>query len=322
MEKSAGPRLPQSRHFRLEMLASGVYAAIASDLGGAVSNAGIVDLGDRVLVFDTFLTPDAGRDLLRAAEQVTHRPVTFVINSHYHNDHIRGNQAFPEQVEIVATKETDCLIKTKGVEELAWDKENAPQRLAELEKQLEGQTNPHYRGTSPEEIAWTEHYFRVIAESLRSVHLRLPTQTFEKEIQFHSPLRTAYLISYGGGHTGSDAFLYLPEEKIAFAGDLLFVGCHPYLGDGDPLAWVQYLQELEALDLQTIVPGHGPVGQPLDLALVRQYIVELTRLAEKLVKAGATAEEVAAQPVPEAYNDWQFSSFFAANMRYLFGILT
>jgi len=322
MGKTADSHLPQSRHFRLEQLASGVYAAIASDRGEAISNAGIVDLGDRVLVFDTFLTPDAGRDLRQAAEQITHRPVTFVINSHYHNDHIRGNQAFPEQVEIVATKETDCLIKTKGVEELAWDRENAPQRLAELEKQLEGQTNPQYRDAPPQEVAWTAHYFKVIADSLKSIQLRLPTQTFEKEIQFHSPLRTAYLISYGGGHTGSDAFLYLPEEKIAFAGDLLFVGCHPYLGDGDPLAWAQYLQELEALDLQTIIPGHGQVGQRADLALMRQYIVELTRLADKLVKAGATADQVAAQPVLDAYKDWQFSSFFAANMGYLFGILT
>ncbi len=161
MGKSVDPSLPQSRHFQLEMLASGVYAAIASDQGEAISNAGIVDLGDRVLVFDTFLTPDAGRDLRRAAEQITHRPVTFVINSHYHNDHIRGNQAFPEQVEIVTTKETDCLIKTKGREELAWDKENAPQRLVELEKQLEGQT-------TPDETAWTAHYYRVIVELLKS----------------------------------------------------------------------------------------------------------------------------------------------------------
>ncbi len=103
---------------------------------------------------------------------------------------------------------------------------------------------------------------------------------------------------------------------------MLFVGCHPYLGDGDPLAWAQYLQELEALDLTTIVPGHGQVGQRADLVLMRQYIVELTRLADKLVKAGSTADQVAAQPVPDPFKDWQFSSFFTANMRYLFGVLT
>jgi cyclase len=316
MGKPSKPALPQSRHFRLEALAPGVFAAIASELGQAISNAGIVDLGDQVLVFDTFLTPDAGRDLRRVAEQVTRRPVTTVINSHYHNDHIRGNQAFPEQVEIVASRETDCLIKTKGVEELDWDRENAPGRLAQLEDQLQEASQP------PPEIAWMVNYYRTIVQSLETVQLCLPTQIFEQEIQFRGSQRTAHLVSYGGGHTGSDAFLHLPAEGIAFVSDLLFVDCHPFLGDGDPVAWMQYLQELESLDFRTIVPGHGPVGQPLHLALIRKYIIDLTRLAEKVVKAGGTADQAAATPVPEAYKDWQFSPFFAANMRYLFGILT
>jgi cyclase len=316
MEKSVRSALPQSRHFRLEMLAPGVYAAIASELGEAISNAGIVDLGDQVLVFDTFLTPNAGRDLRLAAEEITQRPVTQVINSHYHNDHIRGNQAFLEQVEILTTRETDCLIKTKGMEELDWDRENAPGRLAQLEGQLLEASQP------PPEMVWMANYYRTVVQSLETVQLCLPTQTFEQEIQFHGSQRTAHLFSYGGGHTGSDAFLYLPAEGIAFVSDLLFVGCHPFLGDGDPLAWVQYLQELEAFNFRIIVPGHGSVCQSAHLGLTRQYIIDLTRLAEKVVKAGGTADQAALIPVPEAYQNWLFSPFFAANMRFLFGLLT
>lgn len=70
---TAGSSLPGSEHFRLERLTDGVYVAIASDTGAATCNAGIVDLGDRTLIFDTFLTPRAAKDLRAAAAQLTGR---------------------------------------------------------------------------------------------------------------------------------------------------------------------------------------------------------------------------------------------------------
>lgn len=88
-------QVPSSVHFKVEKLTDGVYAAIASDTGFAVCNAGIIDLGDITLVFDPFMSPRAGADLKKAAVALTGKPVICVVNSHYHNDHIRGNQEFP-----------------------------------------------------------------------------------------------------------------------------------------------------------------------------------------------------------------------------------
>src|SRR5260370_34145596 len=85
----------QSRHFQLERVANGVYAAIARADGGAVGNAGIVDLGETTLVFDTFQTPQAARDLLAAAERLLGRPVSFVANSHWHGGHMPVSAIFP-----------------------------------------------------------------------------------------------------------------------------------------------------------------------------------------------------------------------------------
>jgi cyclase len=85
----------RSQHFRLERLADGIYAAIHIDGGWAQSNAGIIDLGDRTLIFDTFINPEAATDLRAAAEELTGRSTVVVINSHSHNDHIWGNQIFP-----------------------------------------------------------------------------------------------------------------------------------------------------------------------------------------------------------------------------------
>lgn len=108
-------RIARSKHFRLQQLAAGVYAAIHIDGGAAIGNAGIVDLGDRTLIFDTFFTPQAGDDLRSAAEALTGRPIDAVINSHYHNDHIWGNQAFSSDTDIISTVETHRLIvATRG----------------------------------------------------------------------------------------------------------------------------------------------------------------------------------------------------------------
>ena len=90
----------ESKHFTFERLAEGVYAAFHREGGWATANAGVVDPGDGVLVFDTFLTPDAAADLKAVAMAVTGKPVAYVLNSHFHNDHIwsglrngAGNQA-------------------------------------------------------------------------------------------------------------------------------------------------------------------------------------------------------------------------------------
>ena len=104
-----------SKHFRLQELAGGVYAAIHISGGAAIGNAGIVDLGDRTLIYDTFIAPQPAGDLRRAAEALFGRPVDFVVSSHWHNDHIWGNQVFDAETDIVSTAETRrMIIATRG----------------------------------------------------------------------------------------------------------------------------------------------------------------------------------------------------------------
>ena len=84
------PKALRSKHFELHQLAEGTFAAIAKDGGSAICNSGIVDLGGQVVVFDTFLTPQAALDLRHATEELFGRAPHIVVNSHYHNDHIWG----------------------------------------------------------------------------------------------------------------------------------------------------------------------------------------------------------------------------------------
>jgi len=304
---------PASKHFRLERLADGLYVSIASDTGAATCNAGIVDLGDRTLIFDPFLTPTAAEDLRAAAAQLTNRPVAYVVNGHYHNDHIRGNQVFSADTDIISTTLTRELIATKGVDEIRWDTRNSPEQLHVFEERLKTETDANTR----KDIAFWVGYHRSIIESLPTLELRLPNRTFDKRLVFHGSRRTAEVITFGGGHTESDSILYLPAEKIAFMGDLLFIGCHPYLADGDPQEWLRSLAQIELLGLETLIPGHGRVGTSDDLALMRQYITELEALAAEVVKAEGSADQAAEQAIPPRFESWRFARFFPTNMRFL-----
>src|SRR6478672_4220611 len=124
----------QSKHFTIRKLADGVYAAIAKDGGYAICNAGIIDLGDATLIFDPFMTPEAAEDLKRSAEELTGHQITYVINSHFHNDHIGGNQVF-DKATIISTARTRELIAKYQPEEIADDKKNAPKSLDETRKE-------------------------------------------------------------------------------------------------------------------------------------------------------------------------------------------
>ena len=122
---------PPDRHFRLESLADGVYAAIAEPRGFALCNAGIVDLGGTTLVFDAMLTPQAGTALGQAAARLTGRPVGLLVNSHYHGDHVRGSAAVGA-TQVVSTRRVRELVIERGPAHLAADLAEAPGELERL----------------------------------------------------------------------------------------------------------------------------------------------------------------------------------------------
>ena len=306
--------LPASPHFMLRKLSEGVHVAFATETAAATCNAGIVDLGDRTLVFDTFLTPKAGSDLRRAAETLTGHPVAYVVNSHYHNDHIRGTQEFPDAV-VISTDRTRNLIATKEVEEIRSDAAVAPQRLLEWQEQLRAAVDPEEQ----RQLRYWVEYARVIVESLPSLRLVLPQLTFERRLVIRGPARRVELVTLAG-HTPDDVIMLLPQDGIAFLADLLFVGFHPYLIDGNPDDWLQSLNTIERQDVATLVPGHGPLGTMDDVRRLRDYIAAVDELAQDLARRGAVPD--ASLPVPEAFRSWGFGKFFPANVKFVWERLT
>lgn len=294
--------LSESRHFSIVELRRGVWAAIAKDGGWAVCNAGVIDLGGETLVFDTFATPEAGSELRMTAERLTGQPVRVVVNSHRHKDHVRGNQVFAD-VDIVASGKTRVGIDVQGRQVLAWDREHLSEELAKIRR------NPD----DPDRLLW-EGYHGGILQTLSTVELTLPNVTFEEELAFHGPKRTARVMTWGPGHTDSDSFLLLPEDQILFLGDLLFIRYQPSLGYGEPIALLRTLDRVEKLGVETLVPGHGPVGGPSDLESNREYVREVLNSLDR-IEAPDTAENLAARhPIPPRFRDWGFRSFWGDNL--------
>jgi cyclase len=312
MNEVAVSALPVSEFFTLQQLAEGVYAAISKEGTGSWSNAGIVDLGDSTLIFDTFATTRAADDLRAAAEQLTGRKAAYVINSHDHLDHVRGNQVFAGAT-VISTAITRETVAARQPQLVEMVKQHGEAHLAAMQKEIEQEQNPAKR----RELEVLLGEFTAIGSDIDKLVLTLPTVTFEDQLVLYGSRRRVEVITYGGGHSASDAFLYLPDEKISFLADLMHIGYHADFRKGNVEEWVRILDEMQALDIDTVVSGHGTVGTAEDLVKMRQYLVDLQQLAADWVKGGGTADDVQDIAMPEAYASLGVPSVFYGNMKVL-----
>lgn len=306
--------LPKSEHFELKQIGDGVYAAI----GVMNSNGGIIDLGDQTLIFDTFESHLAAEDLAAAAEALTGRRATYVIISHAHADHWCGNQAFGPEMPIITTHATrEEMPKAIGwLLELKENPSEIRQAIHEDRRRLEQEMDARQRASLELSI---RRMGRWLVE-LPGLEIHLPNQTFAGKLMFHGTQRMAELTEVAPGHTVSDAYLLLPRDRIVFMGDLGFFQCQPFMVYCDPEAWATHLEEMEESDVQTIVPGHGPLGTKVDLALQREYIIIVQELVARAIQDGLTVEETLRQPLSEPFDAWLHGGMarWEANVRSLY----
>lgn len=307
---------PTSPHFTLERLADGVFAAVSVPGTGSMSNAGIVDLGGRTLIFDTFWTPQAAQDLRTTAERLTGRVATLVVNSHYNGDHIHGNQVFPEAL-ILATEGTCELISTRGVELIEDIRETGADYLRDVEGKIAQERDEPKRRALINDLQTT----RALVDRLPELKLRLPDMTFSERVDFRGSQRHAELLTYGGGHTASDAFLFLPDERVAFLGDLLFSRSHPSIWHDDYRSWIDILEQIVALEPRVVVPGHGPVGTLEDVVTLHDYLLELEAIATEAIERGASEEQLAQTLIPARYAGWDEPDLFYRTLRRIYRVL-
>jgi cyclase len=306
--------LPESKHYKLEKLADGIYAAIHNDEGGyAICNAGIIDLGDKTIVIDPFISPTAARDLKQQAEYLTGRPVSLVLNLDPHNDHTSGNQVFVPGADIISTPNARKYIEDNFDEEVKYNKETSPKELLKIQKQLKEASN-----NEKAELGIWQAYYQAIIGSFSELKMTLPNIVINDTMIIYGSKRRIVVIPTGTGHTNGDMVAYLPEENIIFMSDQLFVKRHPYMGDGDPESLKNNLKHIITLKPEIAIPGHGPVGDINSLYLMIDYIETLTGMVNEEIQNGADENKVTELPIPEKYNEWLFSRFYKGNLKFLY----
>ena len=294
----------------MRLLADGVYAAIHKEGGSAICNAGLVDLGGRLLVFDTFLTPQAAEELYQFALDQFNQAPQLVINSHYHNDHIWGNQVFIKEAQIISSTKTYQQCNTLGLEEYEWYTANAPKKLDEIQTQYQQSVDKE----SQDSLIGMLGYYAGLVEALPNLRVCKPNLTFDNQLNFFGDKRSAQLITYEGAHTGSDTVLYLPQDGIIFTGDLLFVDAHPYLSEGDPSLLMDALNRLLLLNASIFIPGHGPIGTVEDIQSMIGYVDECISIGEELALAGYEDEAISKIEMPKNYSGWNMPHMFYGNL--------
>ncbi len=311
-------RLFESKHFTLTSLADGVFACIHRPGGAAFSNAGIIDLGDRTLLVDTFHTRVAGEALRQTAETLFERPVETAILTHGHNDHWVGACALDASTTLLASKITRESY-LKWVPMIQEDFQNPAlweEMLRETEQALQTEQDERVRAGHEHMLS----FFRYIMAERTEFQPHALDQTFENTITFQGSKQTVELRSLGQGHSEDDSVLLLPKEGIAFIGDIGLFDTQPYLSVCDLDLLRQQIRFFAESDFQTLVPGHGQVGGKEALALQLQYMDVLENLVGKVAQRGGSLQEAMQIILPEPFDKWLMGGMgmFKGNVRTLF----
>jgi glyoxylase-like metal-dependent hydrolase (beta-lactamase superfamily II) len=293
----------QAEKFEMVKVSEGVYAAIRKEPPGLTVNANSVFIinEDDVVVVDTTLTPSTAREELAALRRLTTKPVRYVINTHWHDDHIMGNgvyrEAFPN-VEFIAHARTLEYLLATGLtnRRQAMSEKGYPQFIAALKGRLEknvsvlgGPLSDEERTTLASDIQIAERY---MAEN-PGAQVALPTITLEDRLTLHRGSRTIDIRYLGRGHTSGDIVVHLPEASILITGDLVIYPV-PYVGNpqSHPGDWSATLEKLINLHPAVIIPGHGPVlHDDSYLKLMAGLFASIRQQVEAAVRRGETLEQ-------------------------------
>ena len=307
-------KITSTRHFHFRRLRPGAYAALARPEGLAASNCGIVDLGSRVVVIDTSYSPQAARDLRSAAVELTGREIDLVLLTHHHSDHTWGNQVFGEKTTIFSSAETYRVMAQSGAESLARSLESSNQALREGQVSLQKMGD----GRQQEELQRTISTARERLADASSIRLRLPDMTSEGQANFHGTRARLEFIPFPKAHCPGNSVIYLPDDGVLYTGDILFAHMHPYIGDGDPQAWLEALDRIEALQPEIVVPGHGGVSSQEEVRELAEYLRILTQAVQAFVQAGKPAEALGEIRLPEPFVHWEPKTILARSLKFLY----
>jgi len=269
----------------LTKIADGVYSYVdARNPSPATSfgaNAGIIIGKDGVVVVDTLTSAKEAQRFIKDIRAITDKPIKYVVNTHHHLDHSLGNSEFVKLGAVVIAQENSRREAQKDADTI-------------VKRALN---------------------YGFTAEAMEGTMVVLPTLTFTDRMSIELGDRTVEVIYPGPSHTNGSSIVLIPDVKALFAGDALFTNYHPNLRDADVDGWIRALDKIAALDVQKIIPGHGPISGKQDIADMKQYLMVFDAKAKELAEKSGDAEYIASELKKALPKREYFDTFIAGGVK-------
>lgn len=281
----------------LKELAPSCYAYVQGNgppaNGGGLSNAGFIEGADGLMVFDALAGPLMAQAFIAAIrDQVSDKPFERLVYTHHHGDHTNGGQYFLEPgLEVVSTP---------------YCRERMLQMAASA---AGGPDDPAYGNISP---VFEAQEGRALGGEPRNL---LPaTTTITDTTTYYYGDTVVELRPPGVAHTWGDLLVLLPEHKILFMGDNGFFHMAPFAHNGHPTRWMELLESILNMEVDQIVPGHGPVAGKAEVQEMLDYFTLLKSEARKRFDAGMSPGRAAAEIRMGKFDNWMGAERIILNL--------
>ena len=253
--------------------------------GGGLSNAGFVVGDDGIFVFDTLNGPAAAQPYIERIRQVSDKPFERIAYTHHHGDHTNGAQAFMGPgVEVVSTE----YCRNRNLQMAA--------------SAAGGPADPAYGDISPTFDDGTPR------------RLVPATTVISGKTTYHYGGTVVELLPIEPAHTWGDILVHLPEHKTLWMGDNGFFHMAPFLHNGYPTGWMMLLESILDMDLEIIVPGHGPAAGKAEVQEMLDYMALLRDEARLRFDAGMSAGRAAAEIRMGKFDNWMGAERIILNL--------
>ena len=269
----------------LHALGDGCYAYLQPNGSWGYSNAGLVADGGECLLVDTLFDLALTGEMLATMRQAVPeaRNIGTLVNTHSNGDHTFGNQLV-EGAQIVSS--SACA------------------------REMREQGEPLAPGSIRREWARmgiAGAFFQEVMGSVFSadgIVLALPTRTFDDRLSLRVGSKEVQLIEVGPAHTDGDVIAYVPADRTVFTGDIVFVEGHPIVWAGPVSNWIRACDLMLGLDIETVVPGHGPITDKSGIARLKHYFEYVFEESRKRHAMGMGYEEAASELSLDAFKGW------------------
>ncbi len=269
----------------LHALGNGSYAYLQPNGSWGYSNAGLIVDGSESLLVDTLFDLKLTGEMLATMRSAVPSAgkIGTLVNTHSNGDHTFGNQLV-EGAQIVASEACAREMREQG----------APLAPGSIRRDWQ-------------RMGIAGEFFQEVMGSVFSaegVVLTMPTRTFSGALELRVGSKEVRLIEVGPAHTDGDIIAFVPEDRTLFTGDILFMDGHPIVWAGPVSNWIRACDLMLALDVETVVPGHGPITDKSGIRRLKQYFEFLLAESIKRHAAGMSYEEAAGDIALDAFRDW------------------